>query len=271
MTDAILHDLDALISGEGDKGILDTEVEMYKGFNMRNVLRHIDDQLLAMTTSPEGLAPPSMKMAAAIVDSPPSHAKNELMRSLVMVPGDIARGHLLEPIKYNAVSGTLGPAVVGQVHRGINRMFLLAKQKAMELRDVVEAQPIMDTYRMKQGSNARMVDALVASYMSDKPDADLDDESLRQRAQKNASRDQYRTAFEDVEGEEAEGFDIESETLRKAIKLSPLQAMGELYSGLVPQSEFLAALYSGDYDLAPVTFAGKGAILHIPTNARTDG
>jgi hypothetical protein len=247
-SDVILRDLDSLLSGEGDKGVLDTDVELYKAFNMRNVLRHIDDQLLSMTQAPKDGEPMSMALAKQIANSPDSSEKRELIRALTMVPGDIERGYRMEATEYKF--GMPSPAALGQIHRGVNRLFRLAKQKVMELRDLVEAQPAMQGYQMQQGSSARYVDALVSSYLSDKPDADQQDEAVRQRAMRGAKAADYQTAFEQIEGEQ-EGFDLEAETLREAIKLSPFQAAGKLYSGFTSRPEFLAALYSGDYDLAP--------------------
>ncbi len=250
-SDAILKDLDQLLSGEGDKGILDTDVELYKGFNMRNVLRHIDDQLLSMTMAPKDGDPLSMTLAKKIFDMPPTPLKGELVRALTMVPGDEARGRRLETTRFNRFTGKLSPEVLGQLHSGVNRMFRLAKQKTMDLRDLVEAQPALLTYQMRQGSSARYIDALVASYMSDKPDADLTDEAVRQRATRQAGREDFESALSTTEGGDPEGFDLEVETLKEAIKLSPFQAAGELYAATATRPEFLAALYSGDYDLAP--------------------
>lgn len=257
-SEVILKDLDALLSGEGDRGILDTEIELYKGFHMRNVLRHIDDQLMSMTVAPEVSVESgeeqdslSMTLATQIFDMPLTQEKIELIRVLTMVPGDIQRGYRLEGAEYGRMRGTYATEVLGQIHRGVNRMFYLAKQKAMDLRDVVEAQPSLLTYQMKQGASTRYIDAIVASRLSDEPDADQADEAVRQRAMRQATREDYLAATIEVEGELPDEFDIEVETLKQAVKLSPFQAAGELIAGMVSHPELLAALYSGDYDLAP--------------------
>jgi hypothetical protein len=252
-SEAILSDLNSLLEGEGEKGLLDVDVEMYKAFNMRNILRHLGERLEDMMKAPDtkGMDPMSMRIAKNIANMPESNQKTQLLRSLVMVPGDIERGKLLEPIVTRKggikVSGTL----LGQIHRGVNRMFRLSKQKASDLIGLIEAQPIMQGYSMKQGASLRYIDALVGSYMSGKEGPEPD-EAMRQKAMKGATAEQQLQALEDVGEGAPDEFDIKTETLREAVMLSPFQAAGQLYSGLTTHSEFLAAIYSGDYDLVPL-------------------
>jgi hypothetical protein len=250
-SEASLKDIDALLNGEGDKGVLDTDVELYKGFNMRNVLRHIDDQLMAMTVAPEGGTPLSMKLAKTIFEMPNSPGKTELLRALAQVPGDVQRGKLLQPVVTKF--GSITPKSQAQMHDGINRMFRLTKQKAMDLRDLIEDQPTMKTYQMKGGFASRYIDGAVASYMSDKPGEGELPFDARSRAISASTQGAYGEFLGQEDRAPEEEFDLEVETLKEAIKLSPFQAAGELMAGVASHPEFLAALYSGDYDLAPVT------------------
>ncbi len=252
-SETILSDLNSLLEGEGEKGLLDVDVEMYKAFNMKNILRHLDERLEEMMKAPDkkGTAPMSMRIAKNIQAMPESDQKDQLIRSLVQVPGDIERGRLLEKIYTQKGTGRWSPTLLGQVHRGVNRMFRLSKQKANDLIGLIDAQPIMQGYTMKQGASLRYVDALVGSYMSGQEGSEPE-ESLQQEAMKGATAEQQLQALEDVGEGAPDEFNIEVETLKEAVMLSPFQAAGKLYSGLVTHSEFLAAIYSGDYDLVPL-------------------
>lgn len=243
--------LDDLARGEGDGSILDTGVEMYMGFHLENMLRHIDDQLLSMTIAPKDGVPMTMALATQIFDMPDTPEKTSLIRSLVEVPGDRARGQLLQPIKTGAL-GRLSPVVLGQIHRGVNRMFRMAKQKANQYRDLLSAQPALRTHRMEVGRSARYVDALVASYFSDKKDVELQDDERRRRALRGASQGQRQEAILATDPLPEEGFDLEDATLQEAIKLSPMQAGAELWAEFAHRPEFLAALFSGDYENVPI-------------------
>lgn len=251
-SEGILSDLDALLKGEGDKGILDVDVELFKGLHERNILRHADERLEKMMKVPdkEGSTPMSMRIAKNIEAMPDSPHKTQLIRSLVAVPGDIERGELLEPVRRQKGTGRPGATLLGQIHRGVNRMFRLAKQKANDLIELVEKQPIMVGYNMKQGASLRYVDALVASHMSGQDGPP--DEAMRQRAMAGATPEQRLQALEDVGGGPSDEFNIEVETLKEAIMLSPFQAFGKLLESRVTHPELLAAIYSGDYDLAPI-------------------
>ena len=252
-SETILSDLNSLLEGEGPKGLLDVDVEIFKAFNMRNILRHLDERLEDMMKAPDekGTSPMSMRIAKNIIAMPESNQKTQLLRSLVMVPGDIERGRLLEPIVTQRGTGRPSATLLGQVHRGVNRMFRLAKQKANDLIGLIEVQPIMRGHVMKGGSSLRYMDALVGSIMSGE-EGPPPDEAMRQKAIKGATAEQKLQALEDIGEGAPDEFNIEVETLKEAIMLSPFQAMGKLYSGLATHSEFLAAIYSGDYDLVPI-------------------
>ena len=240
-----LKTLDDLARGEGDGSILDTEVELYKGFHLRNMLRHVDDQLMSMTVVPKDGQAMSFQLAEQIFDMPNTPEKGTLIASLVADPGGKWE------VKRSMLTG-LAPETLGQIHRGVNRLFRLAKQKAGQYRDIIEAQPALQTYHMDQGRTARYVDALVSSYMSDKTDEGLDEGTARRRALGGATKGQQREALLATEDEPSSEFDIEAETLGEAIKLSPMQAAGKLWSDFSHHPEFLAALFSGDYENVPV-------------------
>lgn len=248
-SEPLLKKLDQLLSGEGDGGILDTEVELLMGFHLRNVLRHVDDQVLAMSRAAIKGEPAAAQFAKTIFESPTSFFKGELVRGLTMVPGDVARGHRLEPTKFNRATGQLAPEVELQLEEGMNRMFLLVKQMAMELRDVVEGQPSLQTYQMRQGVSARVVDARVASYMSLNPDADP--VGVRQDARMAARKEGEALGLAERDKGAPEGFNLEVATLKEGVKLSPLRAAVALYEEHSNKTDLLAALFSGDYDLAP--------------------
>lgn len=272
-SDLMLQDLNSLLSGEGPKGLLDTDVEMHKGFVLRNILRHIDNQVLALSVVPaakvdpktgktKGVDPLTMVLAAQIHDMPNSPLKGELIRAITLSRGDVERGERLESTVYNSATGELGPLVLGQLHDGMNRILSMVKVKAMELHDVVEAQPSMLTYQMRQSSSIRYGDAIVASAMSGEQGADLADPKVRARALGQATPEDFSAAFgEDEQGLE-QGFDLETETLKEAVKLSPFQAASELYAGITSNPEMIAALFAGDYDLTSVTIpeVTKGSV-----------
>ena len=125
----------------------------------------------------------------------------------------------------------------------------MVKQMARELRDVVEGQPALKSYHMRQGVSGRVVDARVASYMTLNPDADP--VAVREDA-RGFARDLGEAAdLSERDAGAPEGFNLEVATLKEAIKLSPLIAGVQLWEKHTSQTGFLAALYSGDLDLAP--------------------
>lgn len=261
----ILEDLNHLLSGKGDKGLLDTEVELFKGFHMRNILRHLDDQVLAMSTAVIGDGKTAAaKFAKQIFEAESTPFKGEMIRGLTMVPGDVDRlnpdgtkGRRLEVTKFNKVTGALAPETEVQLEDGINRMFLLVKQMAMQLRDVIEGQPSLKSYHMRQGVSYRVVDARVASYMSLNPDADRI--GVREDA-RSFARDLGEAAdLSEREAGAPEGFNLDVARLKQAIKLSPLMAGVELWEEHTTHVDFLAALYSADYDLAPTDIPAVSA------------
>jgi hypothetical protein len=234
-----LKTLDGLARGEGEGGILDTQIELYKGFHIRNMLRHVDDQLMSMTVAPKDGEAMSFKLAKQIFDMPPTPGKGALIASLVADPSGKWK------VKQSRLTGSLNPEVLGQIHRGVDRLFRSAKQRAGQYRDILEAQPALQTYQMEGGHIVRYVDAIVASQMS----SEGEPPSLAQ------ARRQQQQEFEgaaDMGGEPPREFDIEEETLQETIGLSPLQAGAQLWAGFAHHPEFLAALFSGDYENVPV-------------------
>jgi hypothetical protein len=234
-----LKTLDNLAKGEGDGGVLDTSIELYKGFHLRNMLRHVDDQLMKMTVAPKDGKLTSFQLAKQIYDMPNTPEKGALIASLVADPSGKWK------VKQSRLTGSLSPEVLGQIHRGIERLFHVAKQRAGQYRDILEAQPALQTYQMEGGHIIRYVDAIVASQMS----SEGEPPSLAQ------ARRQQQQEFEeagDMGGEPPSEFDIEEETLKQAIGLSPLQAGAQLWADFAHHPEFLPALFSGEYENVPV-------------------
>ena len=252
-----LKTLDALARGEGDGGVLDTAIELHKGFHLRNLLTHVENQLVQMQgiQSPASRkagekagTPLSMRLAVQVMDMPKGEERDSLMRALLTVaPG------MREKVKRTGILQRESEgAVLGQLHRGVNRLFNIAKQRAGQYRDLLEAQPALQTYQMKQGSSLRYHDALVASYMSDKQDQGLSHEEAQQQAAKQATQQQRQEALLSVEGDVTpDDFDIETETLQQTIKLSPFVAAGELTAQFSRYPEYIAALFSGDFENMP--------------------
>jgi hypothetical protein len=254
-SDVRLSNLNDLLRGEGENGIWDVDLELYKAFNARNILRHVDDQMLAMTQAPgEEGDPISLAIAKEIFDMPEGREKTQLLRAFTMSPGDVQRGYRLVGTKYRA--GKLAPDMLGRIHEGVNRLFRRGKQKAQDLMNLIEMQPAFKGYVTQQGALGRYRDALVASWMSDKPGADATTRMEQEQAIRMASPEQQRAALLETEGMPPD-FDLEYETLKEAVKLTPYMAMGKMVSGVTSSPEFLAALYSGDYSLAPVAIPPK--------------
>ncbi|KKN80441.1 hypothetical protein LCGC14_0330340 [marine sediment metagenome] len=242
--------LNELLGGDGPDSKLDVPVEAYRGLHMRAALRHIEDQALGMTlAATKGGVPMSMSLAKTIYDMPESPGKTNLLRALAMVPGDVQRGELLQPITTRG--GRLDVKSQAEMHDGVNRLLKLVKQKAMKYLDVVESQPIMETHTMTGGYTNRYVDGSVAALMSDELEKE-EGRSFDARA-KGISATDAKGYGDYLDKEDAlpdeDEFSMPRESMKMARRLTPYQAIGELGAGVSTNPEFIAAIYSADLAL----------------------